>query len=105
VTYAVTGPEALTLAEVAEQLSAASGREVIFHDESEAEAYESRAQYNAPHFEVEGWVTSYQSIGAREMSKVSDDIDRVLGRPPISFVEFLSLHPDSYAHLVSPTGP
>jgi len=101
VTYAVTGPEALTLAEVAEQLTAASGRAISFHDETEAEAYESRAKYNAPAFEVEGWVTSYQSIGVGEMSQVSGDVERILGRPPISFAEFLSAHPESYAHLVA----
>ena len=101
VTYAVTGPEALTLAEVAEQLTAASGRPVSFHNETETEAYESRAKYNAPAFEVEGWVTSYQSIGVGEMAEVSGDVERILGRPPISFAEFLSAHPESYAHLVA----
>jgi NAD(P)H dehydrogenase (quinone) len=101
VAYAVTGPEALTLAEVAEQLTVASGRPVSFHDETEVEAYESRARYNAPAFEVEGWVTSYQSVGVGEMSEVSGDVERILGRPPISFAEFLSTHPESYAHLVA----
>ena len=97
--YDVTGPEALTLTEVAAQLSAASGRHVIFHNESQAEAYESRAKYNAPAFEVEGWVTSYESIGVGEMSEVSGDVERVIGRAPRSFAEFLAAHPESYAHI------
>ena len=98
-TYDVTGPEALTLSEVAEQIAAASGRPVSFHDETEEEAYSSRAQYNAPAFEVEGWVTSYQSIGVGEMAHVSDDVERVTGRAPCTFAQFLSAHPESYAHL------
>ena len=99
VAYDVTGPEALTLAEVATQLQAASGRPVSFHDETEAEAYDSRSRFNAPPFEVEGWVTSYQSIGAGEMARVSDDVERVIGRPASTFRQFLAAHPESYAHL------
>jgi NAD(P)H dehydrogenase (quinone) len=98
-TYDITGPEALTLTEVAEQLSKASGKTVTFHNETSEEAYESRAKYNAPAFEVEGWVTSYESIGVGEMSEVSGDVERVLGRPPRSFAEFLAAHPTSYAHI------
>ncbi len=103
-TYDVTGPESLTLAEVARQLSAASGTPVTFHNETEPEAYESRARYNAPPFEVEGWVTSYQSIAVGEMSRVSDDVQRVIGRPPVTFAQFLAANPESYAHLRSPQG-
>jgi NAD(P)H dehydrogenase (quinone) len=99
VAYDITGPEALTLTEVAEQLTAASGRAVTFHNETEDEAYASRARYNAPAFEVEGWVTSYQSIGVGEMAQVSDDVERVTGRPPRTFAEFLAAHPESFAHL------
>jgi NAD(P)H dehydrogenase (quinone) len=98
-TYDVTGPEAISLTEVAALISAASGRPVTFHNETEDEAYASRAQFNAPAFEVEGWVTSYQSIAVGEMSSVSDDVERVIGRPPRTFAEFLSAHPESYAHL------
>jgi uncharacterized protein YbjT (DUF2867 family) len=99
VTYDVTGPEALTLTEVAAQIASASGQPVSFYNETEDEAYASRAKYNAPAFEVEGWVTSYQSIGVGEMSPVSDDVERVTGRKPGTFAEFLAAHPESYAHL------
>jgi len=100
-TYDVTGPEALTLTEVAEQLAAASSRPVSFYNETEDEAYASRAQYNAPAFEVEGWVTSYQSIGVGEMAHVSHDVEKVIGRPPGTFAHFLAAHPESYAHLAT----
>lgn len=98
-TYDVTGPQALTLTEIAEQLTVASGRPIRFHNETEDEAYASRAKFNAPAFEVEGWVTSYQSIAAGEMARVSGDVERVIGRPPASFAEFLAGHPESFAHL------
>jgi NAD(P)H dehydrogenase (quinone) len=98
-TYDVTGPEALSLAEFAAEIQEASGHPVSFYDETEDEAYASRATYNAPAFEVEGWVTSYQSFAAGEMSKVSGDVERVIGRPPTTFRQFLRANPHSYAHL------
>jgi NAD(P)H dehydrogenase (quinone) len=86
---------------VAAQLQVVTGRRVSFHNETEDEAYASRAQYNAPAFEVEGWVTSYQSIEAGEMSLVSDDVERIIGRPAAPFARFLAAHPESYEHLVT----
>src|SRR5215216_6040634 len=56
-TYDLTGPEALAMAEVAEQLSAVAGRSVTYHAETLEEAYASRAHYGAPDWEVAGWVT------------------------------------------------
>jgi NAD(P)H dehydrogenase (quinone) len=98
--YDITGPEAITLAEVAAELQRVTGRPVSFVNETEAEAYASRAKFHAPAFEVEGWVTSYQSIAEGEMSMVSGDVESVIGRPPTRFAEFLAAHPESYAHLV-----
>jgi uncharacterized protein YbjT (DUF2867 family) len=54
-TYDLTGPEALTLREVAEELSRVAGRRISYHEETLEEAYESRSSYGAPAFEVEGW--------------------------------------------------
>ncbi|WP_213815746.1 NmrA family NAD(P)-binding protein [Glaciihabitans sp. dw_435] len=101
VTYRVTGPEALTLDDVAAALQKATGRPVRYERETEAEAYASRAKFNAPDFEVEGWVTSYQAIAAGDLSAISDDVQRVTGHAPQSFDEFLLAHPESYQHLLS----
>ncbi|GLZ43062.1 SDR family oxidoreductase [Actinokineospora sp. NBRC 105648] len=96
----VTGPEAITLAEAAEELTRVTGRPVAYQEETEAEAYESRAGYGAPAFEVAGWVTSYTAIATGELSTVSDTVPRLTGRPAQSFAEFLRLNPSSYAHLL-----
>jgi NAD(P)H dehydrogenase (quinone) len=87
--YDMTGPEALTVAEMAAEISSATGREVVFRDETLEEAYASRASYGAPEWEVEGWVTSYAAIATGEWAKVSDDIRRLTGHEPTSFAEFL----------------
>ncbi|GAA1722750.1 SDR family oxidoreductase [Isoptericola hypogeus] len=98
-TYEVTGPQALTLAEVAATLAEASGRDVTYHAESEQEAYESRAGYGAEPFEVAGWVTSYTAIAAGELAHVSDDVSRLVGRPARSLAQWLDDYPAEWANL------
>ncbi|MET7857148.1 NAD(P)H-binding protein [Streptomyces sp. NPDC005318] len=100
VTYDLTGPEAFTLAEAAEELSRATGRTVTYHPETREEAYASRAQHGAEEWEVAGWVTSYEAIAAGEMATVSDAVTRLAGRPAKTLATYLSENPDSYRHLL-----
>lgn len=100
-TYDLTGPEAITLHEVAEELSRATGRDVAYHAETLEEAYASRASYGAPDWEVEGWVTTYAAIAAGEMDVVSDAVGELTGHAPMAFPEFLRRHPESYRHLLT----
>jgi uncharacterized protein YbjT (DUF2867 family) len=97
--YDLTGPQALSMDEVASVLASVSGREVRYVEETVAEAYQSRAVYGAPEFEVDGWVSTYLAIARGEPDRVSPDIERLLGRPPQSFEEFLAAHPSSFSHL------
>ena len=89
VTYDVTGPEALTMTEAAETIASVTGRPVRFVDETEEEAYASRAHFGAPDFEVAGWVTSYLAIARGELSTVTDVVPRLLGRPARSLADVL----------------
>ncbi|MFF5231013.1 NAD(P)H-binding protein [Dactylosporangium sp. NPDC000521] len=75
-TYELTGPEALTMHEVADRLG------LTYVPETVEEAYASRAHYGAPAFEVAGWVSSYEAIAAGELATVSDDVRRLTGRDP-----------------------
>jgi NAD(P)H dehydrogenase (quinone) len=100
-TYDVTGPEAITLREVAQELSRVTGRNITYYAETLEEAYESRASYGAPDFEVEGWVTSYAAIAAGEMDVVSDTVSKLAGHPPITLANFLRRNPECYRHLLS----
>jgi uncharacterized protein YbjT (DUF2867 family) len=98
-TYDVTGAEAITMAEAAAEVSRASGRPVVFENETLAEARASRAPSGAPAWEIEGWVTTYAAIAAGELDVVSDTVARVAGHPPVALAEWLGGHPESYAHL------
>ncbi|MFF2051032.1 NmrA family NAD(P)-binding protein [Leifsonia sp. NPDC058194] len=89
VTYDLTGPEELTMAEVAETLSRRLGRAVSFHDETVPEAYESRKKWDAPQWQYDAWVSTYTAIAAGELAGVSDAVERVTGRAPLSLDELL----------------
>jgi NAD(P)H dehydrogenase (quinone) len=103
-TYDLTGPEALTMAEVAEQLSSFAGRTIAYHAETLEEAYASRAHYGAPDWEVAGWVTTYAAVANGDLEAVSGDLAAVAGHPPTTLAEFLRRNPDSYRHLQAAPG-
>ena len=89
VTYTLTGPEAISLDEAAAMISAARETPVSFRHESIDEAYESRASYHAPVWQVDAWVSTYLAIAAGEVDTVTDDVERVTGRRAMSLNEFL----------------
>jgi uncharacterized protein YbjT (DUF2867 family) len=98
-TYDLTGPRAMTLGEVAAELSHAAGCTVTYHAETLEEAYASRAHYGAPAWEVAGWVTSYAAIATGEMDVVTDAVATLAGHPPMSLSEFLRAYPESVDRL------
>ncbi|MFC7593286.1 hypothetical protein ACFQYP_63465 [Nonomuraea antimicrobica] len=89
-TYDLTGPQALTLDQIAATLSAATGRTITYHPETLQEAYASRERYGAPEWQVEAWVSTYLAIAAGELEGVSDDIPRLTGHPATSLAELLA---------------
>ncbi|HCX84320.1 MAG TPA: NAD(P)-dependent oxidoreductase [Micrococcales bacterium] len=90
-TYDVTGPEALTLVEVAATIRAVRGTSVTFHDETIEEAYASRASYGAPDWQVDAWVSTYTAIASNVMARPSGDVERLTGVAPLSLEQLLRL--------------
>ena len=88
-TYDLTGPEALTLDEMAGILTAYRTSGVTFHDETVPEAYASRSSYGAPDWQLDAWVSTYTSIASGELSTVSTDVEDVTGQAPLSLVQLL----------------
>lgn len=89
-THDLTGPEALTLAEVAAILTEHTGREVTFHDETLEEAYESRRRWPAPQWQYDAWVSTYTAIANGELAGVSEAVRTLTGRAPESLRDFLA---------------
>lgn len=89
-TYELTGPESLTLTEVAAEVSRVSERPVTFQNETLEQARESRADYGAPAWEVAGWISTYTAIAAGELDVVTDHVEQLTGHAPVGVREFLS---------------
>jgi NAD(P)H dehydrogenase (quinone) len=89
-TLHLTGPDLVTMADVARTLTEVTGMAVTFVDETVDEAYASRASYGAPDYEITGWVTSYLAIRAGELDVLSDDVAAVTGHAPTSIRTFLA---------------
>ena len=99
VTYDLTGPETITMDEVAAELTRATGRLISYDAETLDQAYASRAGFGAPDWEVAGWVTSYAAVAVGELDGVSTDVEDLTGHPPMSFAEFLKRNPAEVARL------
>jgi NAD(P)H dehydrogenase (quinone) len=99
--YNITGREAFSFIDAAALMSRLSGKRVTFHNETVEEAYASRAVYNAPDWEVAGWVTTYTAIAAGQLEAVSDDVRRLTGHEPVTLAEYLEAHPESLDHVVT----
>lgn len=92
-TYDLTGPQALTLDEVAAVLAGALDKPVRYEPETLEQAYASRAQYGAPGWLVDAWVSTYTAIDAGELAGVSSDVELLTGRPARTLTEVLSSRP------------
>ena len=90
VAYSLTGPAALSLDEVAAILTAHEGRPISYEAETVAQAYLSRAVYDAPDWQLDAWVSTYTAIAAGELAGVTDDVARLTGHPATSFADLLA---------------
>jgi len=88
-TYSLTGPESLTLDEVATTVTAELGRPARYDAETLEEAYASRASYGAPSWLVDAWVSTYTSIATGEVAGLTDDVERLTGHRATSLAELL----------------
>jgi uncharacterized protein YbjT (DUF2867 family) len=87
--YDLTGPEALTLTEVAETISAVTGRPVSYVAETLEQAYASRTAYGAPDWQVDAWVSTYTAIAAGELATVSSAVPDLTGHPARTLADVL----------------
>lgn len=86
--YTLTGPEAMTHEQMATVLSEVAGRPVHFENCSDEDmaGWLTGAGWSP---EITGVVIAlYQSVRAGVRAEVTDDVERVLGRPARSFREF-----------------
>ena len=87
----LTGPEALTHAELADRLSAAVGHEIRFQDVPPA-AFADMLAGVLPEWQVDGLLEDYAHYARGEAAEVSAEIPALLGRPARGFRAFAAEH-------------
>ncbi len=92
--FTLTGPEALSHAEIADILSDATGRRVVFEDMTEAAwAAESGMDAGA----AAAMIGLFRGIREGRTAQITDDVARVTGRPAIAFADYTREYADALA--------
>src|SRR5215469_2145154 len=86
----ITGPEALSFAEVTERLGAAIGRPLTFQPISDEEARHRYAPVSGSAEETEAHVSLWRAIREGRLATVNDNVERILGRKPMGLDKWLS---------------
>jgi len=81
----ITGPEALSYAEMAAKIGAAIGKPVGFQPISEEQASARMAESGDPAEVIAAHLSIYRAIRNGILAAVTDTVERVLARKPVSF--------------------
>ncbi|MFJ2666790.1 SDR family oxidoreductase [Nocardia fluminea] len=92
-TFDLTGPRAFTLSTATADMTEVLGRPFRYVEQTVEQAYASRAKYNAPTWEVDGWVSTYTSIAQGDLAQVTDAVPHLTSHPATDFREFLTTLP------------
>ena len=87
-TYNLTGPEALTHAEMAAKLSAATGRPIAFADASEGDMRYAMAAVKMPEWQIEGLIEDYAHYRRGEAAVIATGVRYATGQAPRAFDNF-----------------
>jgi uncharacterized protein YbjT (DUF2867 family) len=85
---AITGPQALSYAEMTAQLSDAIGKALRFEPVSEDEERHQMLKNGAPTAIVEAHISIYRSIREGRLARITDTVERVLHRKPLTFAQW-----------------
>jgi uncharacterized protein YbjT (DUF2867 family) len=96
-TYVLTGPAAITYAQVAEALSAATHRAVEFIDVPDADATQGLMRAGLPDFVAEHVVKAFAMARQGVAEQVTATVESLAGRPPRDFASFARDHAGQFA--------
>jgi uncharacterized protein YbjT (DUF2867 family) len=86
--YPLTGPEALTMGEVADKLSTATGKTIRYVNISPEEATRARLAAGMPQYTADALDELFAERRKGKEAQVSPVIETLIGRRPTSFDEF-----------------
>ena len=95
-TYPLTGPEALSMGELAEKLSAVLGKEVKYVNVSQEKAKGDLMAMGMPDWMADGWVAIAMMISTGAANMVTPIVREVTGKEPRSFDQFARDFADAF---------
>jgi uncharacterized protein YbjT (DUF2867 family) len=90
--YNLTGPAALDHAQAAKIISEVSGRQIQYHPLTEEAMLQGARDQGLPEGAVQYMGILYAVVRNGWMAAVTNDVEKVLGRPPVSFGGFAQAH-------------
>jgi len=96
-TYDLTGPEALTHAEMACQFTAVLGKPVTFVDIPDDAMREALLGFGFPQWQAHGLVEDYAHYRRGEAAAVSSSVQDVTGRSPGCFAAFVAEYKQAFS--------
>jgi uncharacterized protein YbjT (DUF2867 family) len=91
-TYVLTGPEAISYADVAAQLATATGREVVFVDVPDEDAKGAMTRQGFPDAVAAEVVKLFAQLRRGVAEPVTEAVESLTGRPPRDFASFAREH-------------
>lgn len=95
-TYVLTGPEAITFAHVAHELSAVVGRQVRFVAVPDAAAQQALVASGMPEFVADQIVTVFGMLRHGVQERTTDAVRAIAGRTPQMFAAFARQHAQAF---------
>jgi uncharacterized protein YbjT (DUF2867 family) len=92
----ITGPEALTFAEVTSKIAAVIGKPLRFQPISDEEARERYSRVSGSAEETEAHVSLWRAIREGRLATVTDNVERILGRKPIALDQWLMENAEAF---------
>ncbi len=90
--YELMGPELLSFGDMADVLSKVMDRQIQHTEISEAEQGEVFTKMGLPKYTADGLVETFSLIRAGRFAYLSEDVEKVTGRRPRSFEEWVRKH-------------
>ena len=94
--YSITGPQELSFAEMAKELSTALGREVKYCDLAPTEFVEMLILSGVPSWHARA-VAAAWSVARKERPRVTDDVAEITKKDPITFEQYTRDYADAFA--------
>jgi len=93
---AISGPEALSYAEMAAKIAIATGKAIRFEAISEETVHQRMMNDGDELAVIEAHLSIYRRIREGRLAEVTQNVERVLGRKPISFEQWVEEHLSSF---------